>query len=87
VAPEKILKMATMNAARALGRKGELGELSEGALADLIVIPFLGTTARLPEAIVHHEGPVSASMIAGRWALAPAAAPASIPGERVFGSF
>jgi cytosine/adenosine deaminase-related metal-dependent hydrolase len=63
--------MATLNAAEALGRAGELGELSAGASADLIAIPFDGKPASVEEAAVHHESEVTASMIAGRWAIAP----------------
>ena len=33
-----VLKMATVNGAKALGREGELGVIAEGALADLILI-------------------------------------------------
>ena len=73
-APETILQMATVNGARALGRPAELGELSAGALADLIAIPFSGPTANALEAVVHHTGPVTASMIAGQWALTPSGA-------------
>src|SRR5207302_1539953 len=39
---QKILQMATLNGARALGMKGRIGELSERAFADLIAIPFAG---------------------------------------------
>jgi cytosine/adenosine deaminase-related metal-dependent hydrolase len=71
LASTTILRMATLNAAEALGRSGELGELSAGAAADLIVIPFDGKPASVEEAAVHHESEVAASMIAGRWAIAP----------------
>ena len=33
-----VLKMATVNGAKAIGRGGELGEIRENALADLILI-------------------------------------------------
>ena len=33
-----VLRMATVNGAKAIGREGELGEIREGALADLILI-------------------------------------------------
>lgn len=33
-----VLKMATVNGAKAIGREGELGEIREGALADLILL-------------------------------------------------
>lgn len=71
IEPEKILRMATVNAAKAIGWPGMIGEISEGALADLISIPADSGT-EIFEQIIHHRGPVAASMIAGRWAMAPA---------------
>ncbi len=68
LAPGAILKMATVNGAQALGRRGELGELRPKALADLIAIPFKGGKDIAEEAVVHHTGNVSAVMIAGKWA-------------------
>ena len=67
LSPETILRMATTNGAQALGRKGDLGEFSLNALADLITIPFAGPEGEALEAIVHHEGEVMASMIGGVW--------------------
>ncbi len=67
VAPDAVLRMATMNGARALGRAGELGELTPGAMADLITIPHRGSSANAVEAAVQHQGEVSSSMIDGRW--------------------
>lgn len=71
VAPETILEMATINGARALDMRGQCGEISEKALADLIVIPFDGKIKDASEAAVHHRGDVMASMIDGEWAVAP----------------
>ena len=71
VTPETVFRMATINGARALGRTGELGELTAGALADIIALPFAGPAGLAPEAAVQHQGPVLASMINGRWAIAP----------------
>ncbi len=71
LAPGAILKMATANGARALGRQGELGELAPNALADLIVIPFAGKMSQANETVVQHPGDVSASMIDGQWAISP----------------
>jgi len=71
LSPEKILRMATVNGAQALGRKGELGEISPGALADLIVIPFAGGQRDVMEAAVQHRGPVRGAMIGGSWAVQP----------------
>jgi len=68
----KILRMATLNGARALGHSGRIGELAPGALADLIALPFDGKPADLYHAVLHHHGQVAASMIDGRWAIPPA---------------
>ena len=71
VLPEKILQMATINGARALGMAGQCGEISENALADLITIPFDGKLHEANEAAVHHSGNVMASLIDGEWAIEP----------------
>ena len=71
VAPEQILRMATVNGAQALGRRGEMGELLQGSLADVIAIPYAGEIGGTHEAIVYHAAPVAASMIGGAWALVP----------------
>jgi aminodeoxyfutalosine deaminase len=73
VAPEVILQMITLNGAKALGLSGRIGEISEGALADLIVVPGGGKKQSVFEAVVHHQGPMAASMIAGVWVLPPQA--------------
>ena len=69
--PIEILRMATVNGARALGRTGQIGELSENALADLIAIPASVKTSETCEAVLAHDGPVCASMIDGNWAIPP----------------
>lgn len=66
-----ILRMATLNGAQALGLAGRLGEISRGAFADLITIPCREKLADVLEAVQHHRGEVSASMINGQWALPP----------------
>jgi cytosine/adenosine deaminase-related metal-dependent hydrolase len=71
VSPEVILRMVTANPALALGQQGRLGTLSAGASADVIAIPLPGREYDSLETILHHSGPVSASMIAGLWAMAP----------------
>jgi cytosine/adenosine deaminase-related metal-dependent hydrolase len=71
VSPEKILRLATVNGARALGMAGHAGEISERALADLIAIPFHGRLKDANAAALHHQGAVLASMIDGEWAVAP----------------
>lgn len=71
VHPEKILNMATVNGARALGLEGEAGELGRGAFADMIAVPAKTKLADVHEAVIHHSGDVATSMIGGQWAFAP----------------
>ncbi len=71
ISPAEILRMATINGARALGLTGEAGEISKNACADLIAIPFDGNFGDAYEAVLAHVGNVSASMIDGRWAMPP----------------
>lgn len=72
VPPKKVVQMATVNGARALGLAGEAGELSSGAFADVIAVPYSGRSSGCWEALVNHRGSVMASMIDGQWAKAPA---------------
>jgi len=74
VAPKKIVQMATLNGARALGLAGQAGELSAGAFADMIALPYAGKNAGAWEALVNFRGNVAASMIDGQWAVAPSGA-------------
>ena len=69
--PAEILRMATVNGARALGRAGQIGELSKNALADLIAIPAGAKISDACEAVLAHDGPVGASMIDGNWVVPP----------------
>lgn len=71
VPDHKIVRMATLNGARALGLAGKLGELKADALADLIALPFTRKRSELHEAIIYFTGDVTASMIGGQWAVAP----------------
>lgn len=73
VSPEKILSMATVNGARALGMSGQVGEISVNAAADLIALPFNGNVSAACDAVVQHRGNVTASMINGQWCLTPEA--------------
>jgi cytosine/adenosine deaminase-related metal-dependent hydrolase len=66
-----ILRLATLNGAQALGLAGKIGEISPRAFADLIAIPCREKLADVPEAVLHHRGEISASMINGAWAIAP----------------
>ncbi len=63
---EQLLRMVTTNPARALGRRGVLGELTPGALADLIAIPASSTVHGIHEEIVHFAAPVPWMMIDGQ---------------------
>ncbi|PYJ08922.1 MAG: hypothetical protein DME25_00145 [Verrucomicrobia bacterium] len=71
LSPRTILRMATVNGARALGLGGRVGQISEGAWADLIAIPFTGKVSDIYNAVVQHRGDVAASMIDGRWTIGP----------------
>ena len=71
LAPGEIFQMATINGARALGMSKQIGQISKGAFADLITIPFAGKTADIYEAALHYAGDVTASMIDGQWAIVP----------------
>ncbi|HEY5912235.1 MAG TPA: amidohydrolase family protein [Verrucomicrobiae bacterium] len=67
-----IVELATVNGARALHLEGSVGELTPGALADMIAIAPGTEVPDAYEAVLQHRGPVLASMISGRWAKAPA---------------
>ena len=58
VHPRDILNMVTMNPAAALGKSGLIGELSPGACADLVAVPFRGSLADAQEALIHQAGPM-----------------------------
>lgn len=65
--PETLLRMATVGGAVALGRRGDFGELSPGALADLIAIPYASSLRAAEEAAVHFDGKPARVMIGGKW--------------------
>lgn len=64
--PEELLRMVTVNPARALRRRGQLGKIVPGALADLIAVPSPGSLSGVYEDIVNHDEPVSWMMIDGQ---------------------
>lgn len=72
LSPETILEMATVNGALALGMKKTIGEISPKARADVIAIPHAGKISASAEAVVQHRDHIAASMIDGKWAVAPA---------------
>jgi cytosine/adenosine deaminase-related metal-dependent hydrolase len=67
----KIVRMATLNGARALGLSGQIGELAEGSFADLVALPFAGKVADTYDGVLRHTGDVAASMIDGQWVIEP----------------
>jgi aminodeoxyfutalosine deaminase len=71
LSPSQIIEMATVNGARALGLAGKCGELSHGALADLVAVPFPTKSRNIYGTVLEHTGNVSASLIEGRWAMPP----------------
>ncbi len=68
---EEIVRLATINGAKALGAEQTLGQLVERGLADLIAIPYRGSSTRTYDAIVSNTDGVAASMIDGQWAISP----------------
>jgi cytosine/adenosine deaminase-related metal-dependent hydrolase len=63
----RLVQECTTQPARALGLRTVLGELRTYALADLCAIPYDGPASSAESALVHHRGPVGATLIAGRW--------------------
>ena len=63
---EDILQMATANGAAAMRLENELGQIKDGFMANMTMIPFGGTLSEVPEMILQHRGPVEMLMIAGR---------------------
>ena len=64
VSPEEILRMATVNSARALQYENALGQIRPGFGADLIAVPCSGSTD-IFEQILAFDAPVSWSMVNG----------------------
>ena len=69
-----IVRMATLNGARALGMNGKIGELAPDGFADLVALPFAGNVADAYDRVLHHHGDVAASLIDGQWAIEAASA-------------
>ena len=69
--PDQIIKLATVNGAKAIGREDELGIIKPGALADLIALPTDAGETDFYDAVLNHRGEVCASMIRGAWAIKP----------------
>jgi cytosine/adenosine deaminase-related metal-dependent hydrolase len=67
VDPLDIIRMATINGAKALNLP--VGELAGDSFADMIAIPYENGLTGAGDAIVNHKGPVDASMIEGNWVI------------------
>ncbi len=65
--PRRLVAESTANPAKALGLRSVIGGLQTYSLADLLVIPHDGSTWSAEEALIHHAGPVGATLVAGRW--------------------
>ena len=74
--PAEVLTMVTRTGAWLLGREGELGEVRSGCLADLIVVPYSGSTEGVESGVVRHRGDVPGVMIDGKWVVVPPGAQA-----------
>jgi cytosine/adenosine deaminase-related metal-dependent hydrolase len=71
LSPKTLVRLSTLNSARALHRNSRLGQLSPGAMADLVALRTSVKPSRIFDAVLEHRGHVAASMIGGRWAVAP----------------
>jgi cytosine/adenosine deaminase-related metal-dependent hydrolase len=63
---EQLLRTITVNPARALRRRGQLGQITPGALADLIAVPVSGNLGTIHEEIVQFDRPIPWTMIDGQ---------------------
>jgi cytosine/adenosine deaminase-related metal-dependent hydrolase len=66
IAPERVLRMATLDAAAALPDGHRLGRLAPEATADLIALPLGEETVDPYESVVFAEGGVCFSMVEGK---------------------
>lgn len=62
--PAEILKMATLNGAKALGI--EAGKIAPGALADLIALPLADTAREVHAAVIENRDPIAWMMLDGK---------------------
>lgn len=63
----EVLRMATVNAARALGLEGEAGVIVPGVRADLFHVPATGDATEVLESLVSDQARPGGVMIGGRW--------------------
>lgn len=64
----EVLDMVTRNAGRAIGLEGKLGELREGARADLIAVPYRGAAQDAIDAVIENREPIEWMMVDGKLA-------------------
>ena len=70
VAAERILKMVTLNPARALRKENEIGKIERGFLADMIALPFT-TSENVYQTILNFVGEVPWFMLHGKTVAIP----------------
>lgn len=75
--PEEVVRLATLDAAQALGGFGSAGVVQAGVAADLAVAPYSGPPEQVYAALVTGEARINASMIDGRWVHGPRASHSS----------
>jgi imidazolonepropionase-like amidohydrolase len=75
VSAAELVDMVTRRPARALGLSGTLGEITPGAHADLIAVPFDGSGGDVLEAVVQNRQPVEWLMVDGKLASGNSASP------------
>ncbi|MDX2227829.1 MAG: amidohydrolase family protein [Verrucomicrobiae bacterium] len=63
--PRDILRMVTLNPARVLRQEGRLGEMTPGAHADLIALPYRPDFADAYQNVLWHKGRVPFVMVGG----------------------
>lgn len=63
---QQILHMVTLNAARAIGLPGLLGEIRPGAYADLIAIPDTGKAEGVYDRVIANRAPIEWCLVEGR---------------------
>lgn len=68
---EHIVRMATLQGAHALGMQGQIGEITPGALADLVAFPILDSSHSPYEEVIRSSAPVLASLREGQWVIPP----------------